>query len=86
MKKHYAMQGRIEQLGAATFKAIVCARSMDRASDESESIESYAATHEEALRLLVGLAATLSAAIRMRGDSVGGLQIEGEAAHKAASD
>lgn len=78
--KRYVIRGRVEQPKPGEFRAVAWADPVDpdQTGAHAESVESRALSNEQALRLLVNLAAALAGAIRLRGDVVDGLDIEGD--------
>lgn len=85
--KHFVIRARVEQRQPGQFKAVAWAEPVvpEPPGAHAESIESRALSNEHAMRLLVGLASTLAGAIRLRGDAVDGLEIEGDRSHGAAA-
>ncbi len=84
--RRYIIKARVEQPRPGEFLAVAWAEPLDSEPriPEAESIESRALTHEHAARMLPGLASTLAGAIRLRGDAVDSVEIEGGEPYPAA--
>lgn len=73
----FKVQARVEHISTGTFKAMAFAipREVESLGCTTERAEHIAGSDDEATRLAVRLAASLTRAILMRGDSVDRLEI-----------
>ncbi len=73
----FKVQARVEHIGTGRFRAMALAipREIESLGFGTERVEHVAASDDEATRLAVGLASSLTRAILMRGDCVDRLEL-----------